>query len=317
MALTLPELDDRRYEDLVEEARSLMVTLAPQLTNHNPSDPVVTLAELFAYFTDALLFRLNCITDANRQAFLRLLNGPEWKAPASRADLDAEMHRSVLRLREVERAVTPADYELLALAADQRIKRAHCVPGFNLALDDPRARGLESPGHVSVIVVPTPGSSLDVLRQRVADHIEPRRLLATRVVVVGHREVPVRVRLTVQLLPDSVESEMEERIWGALARYLDPFIGRDGRGWPFGRSVNVSEIYRLLDTLPGVDFATRSRHPTTQAPLDELLVPAEYADRLVRNEADELVRVTLLPDELVKPNIFAADIDIRPAVDVA
>src|SRR5262245_40608797 len=114
MPLTLPELDDRRYDDLVEEARGLMVALGPALTNHNPSDPVVTITELFAYLTDALLFRLNCVTDANRKVFLRLLNGPDWQPPADRAGLDAEVRRTVLQLRSVHRAVTASDYELLA-----------------------------------------------------------------------------------------------------------------------------------------------------------------------------------------------------------
>ncbi len=56
MALTLPELDDRTFDDLAEEARSLLVTYAPALTNHNASDPLVTLTELFAYLTDVMLF---------------------------------------------------------------------------------------------------------------------------------------------------------------------------------------------------------------------------------------------------------------------
>jgi hypothetical protein len=135
MPLTLPELDDRRYADLVEEARGLLVGLAPSLTNHNPSDPIVTIAELFAYFTDALLFRLNYVTDDNRRAFLRLLNGPEWQAPAHRDGLDAEVRRTVLQLRSVQRAVTAADYELLAREADAagHIARVRCVPGFDLS----------------------------------------------------------------------------------------------------------------------------------------------------------------------------------------
>ena len=73
MPLTLPELDDRRYDDLVEEARGLLVGLAPSLTNHNPSDPVVTIIELFAYFTDALLFRLNYVS--SRMNFLSIERG--------------------------------------------------------------------------------------------------------------------------------------------------------------------------------------------------------------------------------------------------
>ena len=99
MALTLPELDDRTFDDLTEEARSLLVTYAPALTNHNASDPLVTLTELFAYLTDVMLFRLNTVTDANRTAFLRLLNGPDWQAPTDHAGLDAEVRRSVNLLR--------------------------------------------------------------------------------------------------------------------------------------------------------------------------------------------------------------------------
>src|SRR5215471_11189813 len=111
MPITLPNLDDRRYADLVEEARNLVVANAPALTNHNPSDPLITLAEVFAYFTEVLLFRVNDVTDANRVKFLRLLNGPDWPVPATREALDAEVRRTVLGLRRTDRAVTSADFE--------------------------------------------------------------------------------------------------------------------------------------------------------------------------------------------------------------
>ena len=322
MALTLPELDDRTYSDLADEARSLLVTYAPALTNHNASDPLVTLTELFAYLTDVMLFRLNTVTDANRTAFLRLLNGPDWQAPADQAGLDAEVRRSVNLLRSVDRAVTAADYESLALAADPagRIVRARCVPGFNLALTTAAARATPSPGMVSVVIVPDAGAPLADLIPVVADYLEPRRLLATRVQVVGPRLVPVRVRVTVRLLPDapvkpaeSATGAMQVRVRDALMRYLDPIVGRDGHGWPFGRSVNVSEIYRLIDTLPGVDFVVRSTDPDTQGQLDELITTADFADRLVRNESNELVGITLQPDELVMPQVVLTDIAVQPA----
>ena len=325
MALTLPELDDRTYDDLTEEARSLLVTYAPALTNHNASDPLVTVTELFAYLTDVMLFRLNTVTDANRTAFLRLLNGPDWQAPTSHAGLDAEVRRSVNLLRSVDRAVTAADYESLALAADPagRIARARCVPGFNLSLATAAARATASPGVVSVVIVPAAGAPLADLIPVVVNYIEPRRLLATRVQVVGPRLVPLRVRVTVRLLPDapvkpaeSATGAMQVRVRDALARYLDPLVGRDGHGWPFGRSVNVSEIYRLIDTLPGVDFVVRSTDPSTQLQLDELITTAEFADRLVRNEDNELVSITLRPDELVMPEIALTDIAVQPAASL-
>jgi len=322
MALTLPELDDRTYDDLADEARSLLVTYAPALTNHNASDPLVTLTELFAYLTDVLLFRLNTVTDANRATFLRLLNGPDWQVPASHAGLDAEVRRTVNVLRSVDRAVTAADYESLALAADpaRRIARAHCLPGVNLALATAGERATPSPGMVSVVIVPAAGAPLADLIPVVVSYLEPRRLLAARVQVVGPRLVPLRVRVTVRLLPDapvkpaeSAIRAMQVRVRDALTQYLDPVAGGDGHGWPFGRSVNVSEIYRLIDTLPGVDFVVRSRDPQTQVQLDELITTADFAGRTVRNEANELVGITLQPDELVMPQVVLTDIAVQPA----
>src|SRR5262245_51525635 len=159
MPITLPNLDDRSFADLVEEARGLLVASAPDLTNHNPSDPVITLTELFAYFSDVLLFRVNNVTEASRRKFLQLLNGV---APAPDADLDAEERRTVLTLRQTDRAVTAADYESLARAADPvNVLRAHCIPERNLELTDPVQRLQPQPGHVSVVVVLSPNPDPD------------------------------------------------------------------------------------------------------------------------------------------------------------
>src|SRR5271166_5882265 len=111
MPLRLPNLDDRRYNDLVAEALSTIPAYAPEWTNHNPSDPGVTLIELFAYLTDIMLYRLNRVTDANRRKFLKLLTGRE---PAPNADLREAIRTAVLDIREPYRAVTKEDYEFLS-----------------------------------------------------------------------------------------------------------------------------------------------------------------------------------------------------------
>ena len=77
MPVDLPELDDRTYADLVEEALALVPAQAPEWTNHNPSDPGITLIESFAYLTEMLIYRLNRVSDDNLRAFLRLID-PEW-----------------------------------------------------------------------------------------------------------------------------------------------------------------------------------------------------------------------------------------------
>jgi phage-related baseplate assembly protein len=68
-----PNLDDRTFEDLVEEAITLIPKYSPGWTNHNPSDPGVTLVELFAWMTEMVIYRLNKVTDKNYLAFLDLM----------------------------------------------------------------------------------------------------------------------------------------------------------------------------------------------------------------------------------------------------
>jgi len=315
MALTLPQLDDRRWGDLVEEARGLLVSLAPALTDHNPSGPVITLTELFAYVTDILLYRLNTVTDANRIAFLRLLNGPDWPAPSSREAIDGEVRRTVLTLRSVDRAATPADYEALARAADPAggVARAHCVTGYDLSLADPVQRAVPRPGHVSVVIVPGRDADLATLIPLVAAWLEPRRLLGTVLHVSGPRLLPLRVVLTVNLLHDAIDSVVQARVVQALTQFFTPVGGADGPGWPFGRSVHVSQIYRLVDALPGVDFVTRTPRADGQGLQDELAVPPQLAARLQRNDAGELVSVALAPGELVQAQVGVDDIGVRRA----
>ncbi|HEU0031276.1 MAG TPA: putative baseplate assembly protein [Kofleriaceae bacterium] len=68
-----PKLDDRTFNDIVEEAISMIPRYAPEWTNHNPSDPGITLIELAAWMTDLLIYRLNQVPDKNYVAFLNLL----------------------------------------------------------------------------------------------------------------------------------------------------------------------------------------------------------------------------------------------------
>lgn len=75
-----PKLDDREYQDIVDEALSLIPRYAPEWTNHNPSDPGITLIELAAWMTDLILYRLNRVPEKNYIAFLNLL-GIKLKPP--------------------------------------------------------------------------------------------------------------------------------------------------------------------------------------------------------------------------------------------
>ena len=84
MPLTIPTLDDRRYQDLLDEALARIPVHNPEWTNFNRSDPGVTLIEVFAFLTENLLYRCNQIPERNRRKFLSLLGIPLQPASSSR-----------------------------------------------------------------------------------------------------------------------------------------------------------------------------------------------------------------------------------------
>ncbi len=73
MSLPIPDLDTKTFEEMFEEARSLIPRYAPDWTDHNFSDPGITLIDLFAWLTEAKLYRINRVTDKNILKFLSLL----------------------------------------------------------------------------------------------------------------------------------------------------------------------------------------------------------------------------------------------------
>ena len=73
MPLSIPNLDDRSFEQIVQEAIARIPVHTPEWTNHNESDPGITLLQLFAFMAESLLYRSNQIPERNRKKFLALL----------------------------------------------------------------------------------------------------------------------------------------------------------------------------------------------------------------------------------------------------
>lgn len=83
MPLEIPKIDDRRYQDLLDEALARIPVHNPEWTNFNRSDPGVTIIEVFAFMTESLLYRANLIPERNRLKFLQLLGVPLQSAAAA------------------------------------------------------------------------------------------------------------------------------------------------------------------------------------------------------------------------------------------
>lgn len=320
MPLPIPRLDDRTYADLVAEAVARIPVLAPEWTNHNPSDPGITLLELLAWRVEMLLYRTDQVPPAHVQAFLALLDEPA-SSPRD-GSLDDRVRATVLSLRDEHRAVTGADYERLVTgrhfrewlrerggsgAALPAVLRAHAIPRADLTRPGPQA---DLAGHLSLVVVPA-GDGRDPAAEKalcgaVHDFLDERRLLGTWHHVVAPSRLPLRVRVVAVLRGDTradADGEAAAQTVEAVRRLLAPTgDGEGGGGWPLGRPVFVSELYAEVERLRTVDYV----------PL-VLLEPAGDADLAAReiwNDDGQLVGVRLQPYELPRLEMDAADVHL-------
>jgi hypothetical protein len=288
MPLSVPNLDDRTYDDLLDEAMRYVPSFAPEWTDHNASDPGVTAIELLAWLAELLIYRTNRVGDRHKAAFVSLVTG---KPPRTDMSVDEQMRRAALSLRDTRRAVSPQDFERLAReVAPGAIARTHCVPRRDLSARGPDVERL---GHVSVIVVPVPKEDENAPRpaaellHRVHESLESARLVTTWLHVSPPRYLGIGLSAEVVLKPNARETSVREDIARELTRFLDP-IGRPPayEGWPFGRMVYVSELYRIIEGRDGVDYVA------------SLTLSPEDPHRLERNPANEALGVRLKADEL-------------------
>ncbi len=77
MPLPLPNLDDRRWQDLTQEAIPLIPRYAPQWTDFNTHDPGITLMEMFAWLMESMVYQLNQVPDRFTWQFLAFIGYPK------------------------------------------------------------------------------------------------------------------------------------------------------------------------------------------------------------------------------------------------
>jgi predicted phage baseplate assembly protein len=166
------------------------------------------------------------------------------------------------------RAVTAEDYEGLAKGAGRSVARVKCVtPGKG-------ARALP-PGVVELLVVPAAFDALRVgdlsrlyldpdLARLVETHLDQFRLLTTTLRVREPRYLGIKV--SAEIVPPDYESPeiVLARVGEGLKAFLSPLaisvpgqtngdaMGPDWEGWPFGRDLFISEVYTLIQKVPGV-----------------------------------------------------------------
>ncbi len=218
--------------------------------------------------------------------------------------LEAAKMRAPAALRSQNRAVTPGDYEFLALEASRSVARARCI----------QVRGDASgssvpPGTVELLIVPLIPEghprTIDTLQpppdlvEEVRRYLDERRLLATQLVVDGAAYIGIVVEATIVVQRHLNAEQVRARVGDRIREYLDPLDGgQDGTGWPFGRDVYLSEMQSVVQAVPGVEYAqdvtlyqvdiqnqqTRAAGQRIALAEDVLLLPFEPVVTVVQRE---------------------------------
>lgn len=152
------------------------------------------------------------------------------------------------------RAVTLADYEELARRTPgTRIARAEARANLH-----PAFPGFRATGVITLIVLPflptaRPAPS-PALLQAVRAFLTSRRVVGTRLEVVGPTYVEVAVRARVRACRGTSPTALAARLRQALDGFFHPLSGgAAGGGWPLGRDVYRAEVLQVLDQTTGVD----------------------------------------------------------------
>ncbi|MDB5801315.1 MAG: hypothetical protein JWL63_2254 [Rhodocyclales bacterium] len=134
MPILPPSLDDRRFDDLVEDLIARIPAHTPEWTNPRLGDPGRTLIELFAWMGDALLYRANLIPERQRLVFLKLLGMGLKPAQPARGIVslsfaqETELGAATLSPQGQLKAAVPfetlAETTVLPISAEAYIKRS-------------------------------------------------------------------------------------------------------------------------------------------------------------------------------------------------
>ncbi|MGH9056417.1 MAG: putative baseplate assembly protein [Acidimicrobiales bacterium] len=177
-------------------------------------------------------------------------------------DIEEAKVRGPIVLRTLGRAVTAEDYEQLAREAAPEAARIRAVP----------ATTLEEAGGVRVLLVPAIADDEDgrlsfeqlvpapEMLSAVAAALDQRRTIGARVMVEPPAYQGVTVVAMLRARPWADPARLQATATRALYEYLHPISGgADGTGWPFGRPVNVGEVYAVLQGLPGTELVEDAR----------------------------------------------------------
>jgi predicted phage baseplate assembly protein len=164
-------------------------------------------------------------------------------------DVDRQIATAPDRLRHRQQALTPIDIEGLAVSFSSEIVRARCIPPHE-------------PGQPIQVFIARRTGERCPKASRVEREALARYLLEQGWGALNDQDIRVdnphyvSVSVMAEVIAESsetaamVEKEANER----LLQFLHPIAGGpQGAGWPFGRGIWKSDLFRILAGIPGLD----------------------------------------------------------------
>ncbi len=194
MPLPSPNLDDRNFDQLVEEALAVVRQNSTTWTDLSPGDPGVVLIEAFAHLTEMMIYRLNRLPDKVFVALLNLIGVQPHPPSASSVTLTfslAKPQKTKIEIPMGTRVTAPRSndgsespvFETLSAAVldpgktDVAVRAAHCqtIKGELCGTGTGRPGQSVRVAQVPIIEPNLPGSNLlvgietDLDRTRASD----------------------------------------------------------------------------------------------------------------------------------------------------
>lgn len=286
MPLPNLNLDDKNFEELVEEAKKYIPIYAPEWTDHGIHDPGITLIELFAWISEMQIYYLSKITEENKASFLKILGTPINEDNK----VDANISKARKDIKKTYSAITPEDYEYLVY---EYLESAYSEGGFSKSkysegqysedeylvdeyseneysddeyFDELRNKHFKDNFRVKavpdvenqlmkVIIANRYNINNDIsdLYEDIYSYLDEHRIVGTPLYVGGAEFVKVSISADINIKKSYNFEAVKNMAKKKLIEFLDPFNGGVlKKGWPFGRKVFKSEINQILAKVDGV-----------------------------------------------------------------
>ncbi len=283
MQIQFPDLANRTYKDILDEMISTIPKYSEKWTNYNPSDPGIMILETLAWIFDATFYRIDRIPEESYINFIKLIAGAggeevdkqleilkkdpnsdryhieilEFLKEIEESKKRGQINRNIIEMKAAAlrfinsnyRAITEEDFRALAIEATEKNHE-----------NDPRVKRVEiNKGHegkIDITIISDQLDKYDKLKKIVKDYLEPRKLLCTKINVTEPDYSPVSIYIEVACLSHTRQDITADRIKKNILEFLDPLKGGDDKkGWVYGRTLTVFELYHTVEETEGVDHA--------------------------------------------------------------